>query len=416
MSDLYNNAPCATHDDLADWDSVMNAQGYTAVDEDNESHEESPVDLWIAKSPTARKPEVDYLQTFNPEFPVSISERGNLQKPFKAGSWTFLMELDKSFPKPTENNRLPIRVYLVMPNADEIMRKFRMNSIPNVKKDPNNSEYLVFAEMKQELQDYISGRYSEELLVEKMVKHTNDWVSSLAQSIQQRYKPTKKQTTFLSFLFGYGSRTSTSQELQEYGRSKYLDGRSNVTGDINPRCKKVVLSDRAYSQIYSETYSKIRTETGGLLLGHFEKGIWYVVEASDPGINATFTTYYHEGDDVYENHMCGVISRMYKHPLVFLGMWHRHPGSLDVFSGTDDQTNYKYAESAGNGCISALVNIDPNLRITFYYAEQGRYQGDVFYTKVDVEVGDDKFENPEILKLASSNDIVRRARNGDRNE
>ena len=416
MSDLYNNAPCATHDDLADWDSVMNAQGYTAVDEDNESHEESPVDLWIAKSPTARKPEVDYLQTFNPEFPVSISERGNLQKPFKAGSWTFLMELDKSFPKPTENNRLPIRVYLVMPNVDEIMRKFRMNSIPNVKKDPNNSEYLVFAEMKQELQDYISGRYSEELLVEKMVKHTNDWVSSLAQSIQQRYKPTKKQTTFLSFLFGYGSRTSTSQELQEYGRSKYLDGRSNVTGDINPRCKKVVLSDRAYSQIYSETYSKIRTETGGLLLGHFEKGIWYVVEASDPGINATFTTSYHEGDDVYENHICGVISRMYKHPLVFLGMWHRHPGSLDVFSGTDDQTNYKYAESAGNGCISALVNIDPNLRITFYYAEQGRYQGDVFYTKVDVEVGDDKFENPEILKLASSNDIVRRARNGDRNE
>lgn len=412
MSDLDNNAPSATHDDLADWDPVMNAQGRTATDEDNESHEESPVDLWIAKSPAARKPEVDYLQTFNPEFPVSISERGNLQKPFKAGSWTFLMELDKSFPKPTEDNRLSIRVYLVMPNADEIMRKIRMNSIPNVKKDPNGSDYLVFAEMKQELQDYISGRYSEELLVEKMVKHTNDWVSSLAQSIKQHYKPAKKQTTLFSFLFGYGSRTSAAQEFQEYGRSKYLDGRSNVTGDINPRCKKVVLSDRAYSQIYSETYSKIRTETGGLLLGHFEKGIWYVVEASDPGINATFTTSYHEGDDVYENHICGVISRMYKHQLVFLGMWHRHPGSLDVFSGTDDQTNYKYAESAGNGCISALVNIDPNLRITFYYAEQGRYQGDVFYTKVDVEVGDDKFENPEILKLASSDDILRRARNG----
>lgn len=144
----------------------------------------------------------------------------------------------------------------------------------------------------------------------------------------------------------------------------------------NPRCKKVVLSNRAYSQIYSETYSKIRTETGGLLLGHFENGVWYVVEASDPGINATFTTSYHEGDDVYENHICGVISRMYKHPLVFLGMWHRHPGSLDVFSGTDDQTNYKYAESAGNGCISALViyrdsctlvgtNIDGDFTLTY---------------------------------------------------
>lgn len=416
MSDLDNNTPSTVHDDLADWDPVLNAQGNNAVDVSSEAPSEplreSPVDLWIAKSPTARKPEVKYLQSFNPEFPVSISERGNLQKPFKAGPWTFLMELDKSFPKPTEDNRLPIRVYLVMPNANEIMRKFQMTSVPNVKKDPSGSEYLVFAEMKQEMQDYISGKYSEELLVEKMVKHTNDWVSSLTQSIKQRYKPAKKQTTFLSLLFGYGSRTSTSQEVQERGRSKYLDGRNDVTGDVNPRCKKVVLSNRAYSQIYSETYSKIRTETGGLLLGHFENGIWYVVEASDPGINATFTTSYHEGDDVYENHICGVISRMYKHPLVFLGMWHRHPGSLDVFSGTDDQTNYKYAESAGNGCISALINIDPDLRITFYYAEQGRYQGDVFYTKVDVEVGDDKFENPEILKLASSDDILRRTRNG----
>lgn len=147
-------------------------------------------------------------------------------------------------------------------------------------------------------------------------------------------------------------------------------------------------------------------------MGHFENGVWYVVEASDPGINATFTTSYHEGDDAYENHICGVISRMYKYPLVFLGMWHRHPGSMDVFSGTDDQTNYKYAASAGNGCISALINIDPDFRITFYYAEQGSRVNSIYYTKVDVEVGDDKFENPEILKLASSNEILQRTRNG----
>lgn len=409
MSDVKNDqATSAPDDDFAVWESVLNAQGNAP----RENASELPIDLWIAKSPAARKSEVEYLQSFSPEFPLSISETGNLQKPFKVGPWTFLMELDKSFPKPTENNQIPIRVYLVMPNAEEIMHKFRINSVPNVKKDSNGSEYLVFADMKQEMMDYISGRYSDELLVEKMVKHTNDWVSLLAQAIKKRYKPAKKQTSFLSFILGYGTRSEIPQEILAYGRSKYLDGRSEVTGDINPKCKKVVLSNRAYSQIYSETYSKIRTETGGLLLGHFEKGIWYVVEASDPGINATFTTSYHEGDDVYENHICGVISRMYKHPLVFLGMWHRHPGSLDVFSGTDDQTNYKYAESAGNGCISALVNIDPNLRITFYYAEQGRYQGDVFYTKVDVEVGDDKFENSEILKLASSDDILRRVRNG----
>lgn len=396
------------HDNLDNGNQVVN----TYENNTEKNANESPVELWISKSPVVRKPEVEYLQSFNPEFPVSISERGNLQKPFKAGPWTFLMELDKSFPKPTEDNRLPIRVYLVMPNANEIMQKFQMTGIPNVKKDPSGSEYLVFAEMKQELKDYNSGRFSEELLVEKMVKHTNDWVSSLAQSIKQHYKPAKNQVPFLWTLFGFQSHNNALQETQSFGRAKYMDGRNDVTGEINPRCKKVVLSDRAYSQIFSETYSKIRTETGGLLLGHFENGVWYVVEASDPGINATFTTAYHEGDDVYENHICGVISRMYKHPLVFIGMWHRHPGSLDVFSGTDDQTNYKYAESAGNGCISALVNIDPNFRITFYYVEQGRYQGDVFYTKVDVEVGNDRFENPEIFMLASSDDILRRTRNG----
>lgn len=405
----------------------INDQNYTEIPDglDNENQvvntnennnakieEESPVDLWIAKSPIVRKPEVDYLQSFNPEFPVSISERGNLQKPFKAGAWTFLMELDKTFPKPTEDNRLPIRVYLVMPNANEIMQKFQIAGIPNVKKDPSGSEYLVFEEMKQDMQDFISGRLCEELLVEKMVKHTNDWVSSIAQLVKQRYKPTKKQVPFLWTLFGLQSHNDALHETSTFGRAKYQDGRNDVTGEINPRCKKVVLSDRAYSQIFSETYSKIRTETGGLLLGHFENGVWYVVEASDPGINATFTTSYHEGDDIYENHICGVISRMYKHPLVFLGMWHRHPGSLDVFSGTDDQTNYKYAGSAGNGCISALVNLDPDFRITFYYVEQGRYQGDVFYTKVDVEVGNERFENPEILMLASSDDILRRTRNG----
>jgi hypothetical protein len=146
-----------------------------------------------------------------------------------------------------------------------------------------------------------------------------------------------------------------------------------------------------------------------LLLGHFDDGVWYVIEASDPGINAKFYEAYHEGDDVYQNHVCGVISRTYKHPLVFLGMWHRHPGSLDSFSGTDDGTNYKYAESAGNGCISAIINYDPEFRITFYYAEQGDFQR-IYYTKVDVEVGDDKIPNQEILKVAAIEDVMRRKR------
>ena len=196
-------------------------------------------------------------------------------------------------------------------------------------------------------------------------------------------------------------------DRSEYS-NKYVDGRRSVTGRVNPYCKKIVLSDRAYIQIFNESQSRIQTETGGLLLGHFDDGVWYVVEASDPGINAKFFNAYHEGDDVYENHVCCVISRTYKHPLVFLGMWHRHPGSYDSFSGTDDGTNYKYAGSAGNGCISAIINYDPDFRITFYYVQQGENHR-VYYTKVDVEVGDDKIPNKEMLKIASIEDVMRRS-------
>lgn len=374
----------------------------------------SPLEQWISKNFTYRKEEVDYLLTFNPEMPPTITSTEEFQKPVNIGGWTFLVVLEKTFPKRTETGEIPITVYLVLPNAEEIKKKFKITTIPCVRVDKTGAEYLEFSNMENDYSDYRSGCYSNELLVEKTIKNIQDWVSYITRCVvNSKTRQSKKNVSILSFFFGHSSIDNQEENFGDRrSRSKYIDARSSVSNEVNERCKKVVLSDRAYNQIFSETYSKIRTETGGLLLGHFENGVWYVVEASDPGINATFTTSYHEGDDAYENHICGVISRMYKYPLVFLGMWHRHPGSMDVFSGTDDQTNYKYAASAGNGCISALINIDPDFRITFYYAEQGSRVNSVYYTKVDVEVGDDKFENPEILKLASSNEILQRTRNG----
>lgn len=199
--------------------------------------------------------------------------------------------------------------------------------------------------------------------------------------------------------------------VQEVDRPKYVDGRSSFGYEPHPACQKVVLSDRALIQIFNESQARLSTETGGLLLGHFDRGIWYVVEASDPGINARFDVAYHEGDQEYENHVCGVISRLYKHPLVFLGMWHRHPGSFDRFSSTDDRTNYSYAGAAGNGCISALINYDPTFRITFYYVTQEPL-GRVSYTRVDLAVGDREIRNPEVMKLASLEEVQRRSGHG----
>ena len=318
--------------------------------------------------------------------------------------------LDKSFPRETEQSEFPIKVYLVNPGLIEFKKLYNMEKgrIPCVRQDAAGAAYLYIEEAYEDLDRYVNNRHTR-CMSETMILYTQKWVDALQRTIEQeRRQRSKKRREFGNSLWPSRSGSRYDDYYSGFlGRSKYVDGRASRTDNVNPRCQKVVLSNRALIQIFNESQSKIETETGGLLLGHFEHGIWYVVEASDPGINAVFRVAYHEGDDVYQNHVCDVISRTYKHPLVFLGMWHRHPGSLDSFSGTDDRTNYKYAASAGNGCISAIVNYDPDFRITFYYAEQDDNRS-VKYTKVDIEVGDDKIPNKEIMMLADINDVTSR--------
>lgn len=131
-----------------------------------------------------------------------------------------------------------------------------------------------------------------------------------------------------------------------------------------PKC--VVFSERAYTSILVETQEKIRTETGGVFLGYRKKDVWYVIESIDPGPNSIFQPTYFEYDQNYINHLINKVSRLYSLQLDLIGLWHRHPGSFDSFSRTDDGTNTKYAELNEQGSISALVNIDPRFRLTVY--------------------------------------------------
>lgn len=130
---------------------------------------------------------------------------------------------------------------------------------------------------------------------------------------------------------------------------------------------KVIFSKRAMTALLVETREKIATETGGVFLGKYLDGIWYVVETIDPGPKAIFKTAYFEYDQDYINHLINKISRLYSQQLDLVGLWHRHPGSLDSFSMTDDGTNSKYAELSPSGAISGLVNIDPVFRLTMYH-------------------------------------------------
>jgi hypothetical protein len=70
--------------------------------------------------------------------------------------------------------------------------------------------------------------------------------------------------------------------------------------------------------------------------------------------------------------------------LTLIGLWHRHPGSFDEFSSTDNGTNSDYAKLSPDGAISILVNIDPKFRITPYHVAWP-----LRYTKITYKVDDD---------------------------
>ena len=130
--------------------------------------------------------------------------------------------------------------------------------------------------------------------------------------------------------------------------------------------KKVIFSERAFTTILAETYEKIATETGGVFLGVAQNETYYVIETIDPGPNSIFQTAYFEYDRKYITHLANKVNKLYSDKLDVLGLWHRHPGSLDRFSQTDYGTNEKFASESGGTAISAIVNVDPKFRLTMY--------------------------------------------------
>lgn len=154
---------------------------------------------------------------------------------------------------------------------------------------------------------------------------------------------------------------------------------------MNPNCQTIVFSNKAYNAIIDETFKREPIETGGILLGHIlDNGIWIVMEVLPPGINSIHQYAYFEYDDTFVNYLAQSVATKYQIELNLLGLWHRHPGSMDVFSGTDDGTNLTFARLNPKGAISGLVNVDPTFRLTMRHVS-----APLKYEIVDFEVGDD---------------------------
>lgn len=146
-------------------------------------------------------------------------------------------------------------------------------------------------------------------------------------------------------------------------------GASPAPTPFSPEDLHVRFTQRAWTSILSETLYKVRTETGGILLGYRDGNDWLVVESIDPGPNSTFQVAFFEYDQSYVNHLANRVVRLYERPLEVIGLWHRHPGSFDRFSDTDDGTNAAYAQLSSWGSISGLINIDPTPRLTLFHVD-----------------------------------------------
>ena len=163
---------------------------------------------------------------------------------------------------------------------------------------------------------------------------------------------------------------------------------------------RVVFSNRAYASVLAETTEKIKTETGGLFLGTVQDDTWYIIEAIDPGQKSIFEVAYFEYDQKYTQHLINKIANLYDKQLTLIGLWHRHPGSFDQFSSTDDGTNAKYASMRKEGAISALVNIDPTIRITMYQVDRP-----CRYRKIAYDVGDNLIPD-EFFEIQNTGKIL----------
>lgn len=163
--------------------------------------------------------------------------------------------------------------------------------------------------------------------------------------------------------------------------------------DMSETCQVVVFSNKAYNAIIRESFDKDPVETGGILLGHIlDNGAWIVMEVLPPGLQSIFQFAYFEYDVDFVNYLASSVANQYKKPLDLLGLWHRHPGSLDTFSNTDDSTNTIFARQNSKGVISGLVNIDPRFRFTMYHLDHQTSTtrfGRPMYTQVEIAVGDD---------------------------
>lgn len=290
------------------------------------------------------------------------------------------------------NATVPVKVIPVVPSGFELFgyskkKPFKKAATVDVKPDKDNrgEVYLETMRMKRIIQKYKPGEVWSRNDIKEYIQEIGDWTQKMSP---QRKDALEKKCLHKRTLF-------SGRKGNRFG---YLKGSCKM-------CRRIVISDRAYASIIAEALSRDPDETGGILLGIIDKGTWYVVEATDPGLSTFHNRVHHEMDEKYHNHIYPVISRLYEKDLCLLGLWHRHPGALNTFSSDDNRTNASYSEAIGNGTLSFLLNFVPDAQLSCYYLDD---KGTGSYFRPEVKIGDKYFRGTDYLVLADEKTLIAR--------
>lgn len=147
------------------------------------------------------------------------------------------------------------------------------------------------------------------------------------------------------------------------------------TKEPHPHCTRVVLSPLAWTLMISQSYLNDPNETGGALLGYRDGTTVHVTVALPSGPRSQASPVMLKYNEEFQNYVFGVITELMGQKAGLLGLWHRHPGSFDRFSGVDAVAHEQFGKVL-NGVTSLLVNLDGPEgapRVTGYFVDKMVY-------------------------------------------
>jgi len=350
---------------------------------------------WYKKNPELFQSEKEAMAREYPDFVLDSldDDRKCWIGSFTPGSdetvWTIMVVYENDCTNDCGFKSDSIRVYSIEPDLNEMQDEVlsEIQKSPHIHKDSQENLYLSFARFGEN--GFVASAASTISSACQWIADTNLW-------------PLRDNALFERFVsadIGF-ERNNPSPHGEALNVHNGIDLSRKALPMKTP--KHVVFSTRAFTALLAETKEKFKTETGGIFLGIMQGEVWYIIETIDPGPKSIFQPAYFEYDGDYVRHLANKVNRLYGDGLDVIGLWHRHPGSMDTFSNTDYGTIKKFAAQNNGITISALVNIDPNFRLTVYV---GKLQNHLTCDRISYEVNDSRIPS-EVASVQYYNDIV----------